>query len=359
MKIAIDISQVIYETGVSTYVRNLVTSLLSVDNVNDYILFGGSIRRRADLNRFVKSLSGNFRSEVNCISPTIGAFLWNTLRVFPLERITGKVDIAHISDWTVPPTSAKIVTTIHDLVPVKYPDLTDTKIVSNFERYIKLVKKYANAVITPSQATKKDLIEYGFNRDIIYVIPEAVDPLIRKKLPEDVESYKQSHSLPKKYILAVGVTSRKNIKGILSSFSLLGDKYDKLSLVIIGNNYSKEKIPKNVVFLGHVANSDLAYLYCGSELLLYPSFYEGFGLPIIEAFSCGTPVVTSNIGSMKELGENAAELVDPDNVNDILRGINMVLDHRNIYINKGYDRAKNYSWDDTARKTINIYTKTI
>ena len=128
MKIGIDISQVIYGTGVSTYTENLVKALLLQDKKNEYLLFGGSLRRRADLKTFVSELKGNFESKFFPIPPTLGDILWNRLHILPIEKLVGDLDVFHSSDWTQPPSKAFKVTTVHDLIPLKFPGILIPKL---------------------------------------------------------------------------------------------------------------------------------------------------------------------------------------------------------------------------------------
>src|SRR3989344_3402437 len=176
MKIAIDISSIVYGTGVSIYTRNLVTNLIKEDIQNDYILFGGSLRRMRDLRIFLNTLKKySFQGKIFPIPPTLADIFWNKLHVLPIEKLIGRNDIFHSSDWTQPPSNAFKVTTIHDLVPLLFPKLTHSRIVDVHKRRLARVKKYADWIIAPSNQTKGDLINSGFSKDKISVIPEAVD----------------------------------------------------------------------------------------------------------------------------------------------------------------------------------------
>ena len=141
MKICIDISAVPYETGVSWYTRHLVSKLLEIDKTNEYILFGGSFRRKEDLRKYHITVPGNSVSKFYTFPPTLADLVWNRLHKLPIERFVGKIDVFHSSDWTQPPSNAYKVTTIHDLVPIRFPKMSDPKIVSVHKRRLKWVRQ--------------------------------------------------------------------------------------------------------------------------------------------------------------------------------------------------------------------------
>src|SRR3989344_6568222 len=131
MKILIDISQIVYGTGVSVYTRNLVESLLNIDKENDYTLFGGTLRRREEIQLFFKQLNKyDFDGRIAPIPPSLANILWNRLHVIKIENFVGKADVFHSSDWSQPPSGAFKVTTVHDLIPIKYPMLSHAKLIS-------------------------------------------------------------------------------------------------------------------------------------------------------------------------------------------------------------------------------------
>jgi glycosyltransferase involved in cell wall biosynthesis len=154
--------------------------------------------------------------------------------------------------------------------------------------------------------------------------------------------------------LSIGVTPRKNIERIVDAFEIIKAEYD-LKLVVIGRHYTDVEDRRGVFYLGHVPQDDMPKLYAGSEALIYPSLYEGFGLPILEAFASRTPVVTSNQGSMREVAGSAAILVEPDDINSIVEGIKKALNNKKLYISLGRRRVKDYSWSNTVSETLKVY----
>jgi len=139
MKIGIDISPIIYESGVSWYTWHLVKNLLRVDKSNEYLLFGGSLRRTNDLLDKIQKLRGKFKISFYPIPPTVADFLWNKLHLLNIESVVGSLDVFHSSDWSQPPSNAFKVTTIHDLSPITYPGLTDEKVIKNTQRRLRVI----------------------------------------------------------------------------------------------------------------------------------------------------------------------------------------------------------------------------
>ncbi len=358
MKIAIDISQTVYGTGVSTYTKNLVENLLKVDKKNEYILFGGTLRRRKELKSILGSFKGNFQSRIFSIPPTASHFIWNRLHILPVEKFIGKIDILHSSDWSQPPSNAFKVTTVHDLVPIKYPKLSHPKIVSNQNSRFNHIINEVDRIIVPSKATAEDAEKLGISTEKLRVIPEAVDPIFKPSKKSEIEAVKRKYRISGKYVLSVGVNSRKNTERIIEAFEKINGEIN-IKLVIVGRPLSKVHEPRGVYFLGHVPGEVLPSLYSGAEALVYPSLYEGFGLPILEAFSCKLPVVTSNYGSMAEVADKAAVLVDPYDVTSIFEGVMKAMSGKDEYIRKGLKRAKDFSWRKTAEKTLSVYSESI
>ncbi len=355
MRVGIDISQVVYGTGVSTYTKRLVENLLKYYKDTEYVLFGGSLRRTADLKQFFNELRGNFEKKKYPLPPYLTNILWNKLHILPIEAFIGKVDVFHSSDWTQPPTSAFKVTTVHDLSHLKYPKLSHPKIISAQNARLKWVRKEVNRVIVPSITTKNDLIEEGFDGNIIRIIPEAPGLIFKPATIEQIASIKAKYKLNGDYLIAVGINPRKNSLRIIDAFRRLKNERS-LTLVFVGRP-SHIELPRlnKIRILGHVSEADMPILYSGARVLVYPSIYEGFGLPILEAFACQTPVVTSNLGSLKEVARDAAVQVNPKSTQSILEGIKEAFNNKDFLVRKGVKIVKTFSWKKTAEKTYNVY----
>lgn len=360
MRIGIDVSQIAYEgTGVASYTRNLVKSLTKIDQDNEYVLFGASLRRKNVLQNFAP---GKYFS----IPPTALDIFWNKLHILPVENLIGKVDIFHSSDWTQPPTKAKKITTMHDLVVYKYPESSHPKIINTQKRRLEWVAKECDIVIADSIATKNDIIEIlKIPEEKIRVVYLAAGEEYEIKEIKTIKAIKAKYNIEKDYILVVGTREpRKNMDRVIEAFKSL--KLDDVDLVIAGKQgWGDMKINDekwaigNVKTLGYVPQEDLPALYSGATVFIYPSLYEGFGVPVLEAMSCGCPVITSNVSSLPEVGGEAAEYVDPLNTNDIavklLGTLKLPMDGRKKIIEKSLAQAGRFSWDRTAKETLKVY----
>jgi glycosyltransferase involved in cell wall biosynthesis len=274
--------------------------------------------------------------------------------VFPPEKLLGKFDILHTSDWTEPPSYANKVTTVHDLYHFKFPKMVHPKILDVHIRKMKWVIKESKVIIVPSLVTKEDLVDLGVEEQRIKIIPEA--PLLPMVSKEYIETVKKKYKLREDYVVSNGVTVRKNTLNLIKAFNLTKHGRD-MKLVLTGRPVGI-KIPdeRNIRLLGHVeSDSELSAIIAGSRGMIFPSLYEGFGLPILEGFNLGVPVVTSNISSMPEVAGGAAVLVNPYDVNSIAEGIEEALSKPKTLIAKGLKVVSNYSWEKNAKETLEVY----
>lgn len=347
MRIAIDISQIPYGTGVSTYTKNLLNALLKIDTENEYLPFAGAYRKRGEI---LREFPG---SKIFPLPPMAADILWNRLHIFPIEKIIGQTDVLHTSDWTEPPASAFKVTTVHDLYPLKFPRMVHPKILEVHKRKLYWVKKESKRIIVPSESTKADLVSLGFRGDVISVIPEA--PTLTRPSEEVISEVKRKYGIREEYLISIGITPLKNTQRIIKAFRMASAGKD-LKLIIVGRpNNIKIGPERNVRMLGHIPQEDLAALLSGSKGLIFASLYEGFGIPILDAFNCQVPVITSNVGSMPEVAGNAAELVDPTSSSSIAEGVASVIRGSKGLVERGNSRIRNFSWEKTATETLKVY----
>ena len=362
MKIAIDISQIVYGTGVSNYVKNLIVNLLTIDQKNNYLFFGGSLRNQRQLKDFLNQINqGQFQAKINFISPHLANFIWNRLHILPIESILGPVDVYLSSDWAQGPTKqAKSLTIIYDLIPWLYPETLHPKIISTHKRRMRWVKKEAEEIIAISQSTKRDLVNIvGINEKKITIVYPGLDQA--RFCPQSqtkINQVKKKYQL-KNYILALGTREpRKNFARVISAFEQLENNNQQLA--IVGKyGWGKEvKTPNSKIkILGYVPDEDLPSLYSGAKVFVYPSLYEGFGMPVVEAQACGCPVITSNTSSLPEAAGEGAILVDPKNDQQIVQAIKKITTDQNLrkrLINRGIRNAKRFSWLETAKGVLAI-----
>jgi len=365
MKIGIDISQLAFPgTGSAVYTENLVKNLLK-EKKNEYVLFFSSLRQPAP-----KDLpSKNFR-----FPPLLLEQLWNRFHVLPIEKLIGRVDVFHTSDWLEPPSRCPKVTTIHDLIIYKYPERFHPRgghdIVANLKRKLEWVKKESALTISVSESTKRDIVELlKIPEKKIRVIHEAPSEIYNKQqTKKNIEKVKEKYKIKGDYVLMVGTREpRKNLERAIEAFQSL--KNQDLSLVIAGKfGWGKElmtedsrrkTVDSHVKLLGFVPDEDLPALFSGAQVFVYPSLYEGFGLPVLEAMASGCPVVTSDVSSLPEVAGDAAVLVNPEETEDIARGIQEVLENREELVRKGKARAQEFSWEKTAQETLKVYQEAL
>ena len=376
MKIAIDISQIVFQgSGIATYTAKLVESLLKIDKQNHYILFASSLRQQGIIKDFYASLKDKKNTTLKLFPfpPLLLEKTWNQLHKVRLESLIGSVDVIHTSDWLEPPSHAPKVTTVHDLIVYKYPDSFTKRgghdIVKNQKRRFELVKKESTLIMADSIDTKNDLVKIlKIPASKIEVVYLAAKDNFTVQLPAKINQVKKKYKLNRDYFLSVGSREpRKNLKGTLAAFANLASKNQRIDLVIAGKYGWGEDLKietdlkSRIHLLGFVPDEDLPALYSGAVGFVYPSFYEGFGLPVLEAYQARCPVITSNRGSLKEVAGSGAILVDPEKIDSIIKGMEKVIrfsaSQRKALIEKGLKQAEKFSWDKTARQALSVYRK--
>jgi glycosyltransferase involved in cell wall biosynthesis len=374
MKIGIDISQVAYEgTGVANYTKELVRNLIEVDYENQYVLFGLSFRKKDILLDFANEVTQGKRNVQVKLFPYPVKFadtLWNKYHIVNIEKLTGQLDIFHSSDWIQPPTHAKNITTVHDLVIYKHPELSHPIIVETQKKRLNWVTRECKRIITDSFCSRDDIINIlKFGSENIDVVYPGISSEYRPSSEQEKIGFKQKYGLKGEYILAVGtIEPRKNLRNVIAAFekfkkhSLISSRKKIIELVIAGNSgwENNLKETKDIRMLGFVPNKDMRPLYSSATIFVFPSFYEGFGFPVIEAAACGCPVITSNRGSMKEIVQNAGLLVEPTSTDDLAhKMLQFIVDDklRGQYVARGFENAKKFSWRKTAIEVLKIYNK--
>lgn len=369
MRIGIDIRSLIFtQAGISTYIHNLIKALGEIDKRNKYILFChaksqynwakyGNISEKVLRLPHIKSLTGR---------------IWEAILV-PRAIASMKIDIFHGPSFTLPSKKpCKFIVTIHDLTFKRFPELVTKRAVSYYNAHIQSAIKKADRIIADSYNTKEDLmILYGVGSDRVEVIYMGIDKDFRviedkKKLKE----VKDKYGLPKKFILSVGtIEPRKNLRRLIEAYYQLREKgLIEHSLVIAGQKgwlyenvfeaVKRLKLEQEVIFTGYITRDDLPMIYNSADLFIFPSIYEGFGLPALEAMACGIPVITSNISSLPEITGDAALLINPYDVEAIAKAMERVLGDdglRKELVKKGLKHARRFSWQDSAKKTLMAY----
>jgi glycosyltransferase involved in cell wall biosynthesis len=367
MNIGFDITPIIYGRGVSRYTQNLIGALNKESTLKISVL-GYSWRQKRKLEDFVKEYKIS-NSTILSIPPSMMGLLWK-LNKSQVKNYLPKIDLFHSWDWIQPPDkNLPLVSTIHDVAMIKYPETAHPRILAAHQRSWKILKERQAQIIAVSRTTKNDIVNLlGIPKYQVQVVHESLPvefKLTSQLVSEDeAEFIKDKLKLNKPYILFVGTREpRKNLLRLIQAWKPLAKDYQ---LIVAGERgWDKtEKIShSNLRFLGQVGDRDLAALYGEAEVFCYPSLYEGFGLPILESFFHGTPVVTSNVSSMPEVAGNAAELVNPESTTNIRQGIenilNESLDDQKKRLQKMIIRLQMFSWERVAQETIDVYQKAL
>lgn len=365
ISVGFDITPILYNRGVSRYTSNIIKAMGHLAEPPDLRLFGSSFRA----NRMLKAMAVDLAKEAGISKkPTILAFppsflktMWYSAKRLYIESLMVKVDVFHAWEDLVPPTyKTPVVATIHDLAFFKFPGMGHQGEKEKHALAIKRLLETKSHVISVSQQTKRDLMDlFSYPEDRIHVVPEAVP----SEILFDKKTLLASHELKKfgitkPFFLWVGVNEpRKNLGKIIDAWRAYQKDFD---LVLVGSaGLDSLKPEQGIKKLGGVGMTELAALYASSQGLIFPSIYEGFGLPILEAFQYGCPVVTSNISGMSEVSADAAFLVDPSDVDSIRGGIAEMIEKGKLPAMqaKMKKRVSSYSWKKSAELTLDVYRK--
>ena len=344
--------------GIARYSRELMTELQRV-GLNFAVLKAGS----------TTSVNGEIAIRGARLLPGL-----LTIGQIEIARVAHKKRLALIHDPTgcAPLWFASVnrVVTIHDVIPHIYPE-TSSKLDWMIHHYwLPLIVKRLDAIITISEQSKADLLLHlRAKPEAITVIPPAASPMYRPLESREIEMRLLRLGISFPYILYVGsIEARKNLARLLEAYAQVRSWSKKWKLVIVGapkwkyssvfSTLEQLQLTSDVHFTGYVPEEDLPVLYNGASLFVFPSLYEGFGLPVLEAMSCGTPVIASNCASLPEVAGQAALLIDPMDIHTISGAIQQVLGEPDLARSmrqKGIVQAQQFSWDQTARRTIAVY----
>ena len=378
MKILIDALGIVNETtGVGQYSLQLLNALSEIDSKNEYYI---CLQKKLNDSHPIFNLKNkrNFtliRDDVSAIGPKKQFYYYNLLR-----RNRFKFDLFHSLNSELPLYgNTKSIVTFHDLKYIKYPYFLNkfSTIKSKYLKYtMKKGAEKASKIIAVSRSTKKDIIQLlEINKEKIRVIYEASNLGMYPKVNGGMANSEilKKYAIKKPYFLYVGEKRpHKNLEGLIKAFAVYKEKHDsrKISLVLTGKKYSTYHeyitmaenlgVKDSLIFTGFIPEKYLKTIYSKAEALLLISFYEGFGIPILEAMECGIPVITSNISSMPEVAGGAALLVDPNNIQEIAEKMNDIVNSKTLrkqLIESGFKRVKQFSWERTARQTLKVYNE--
>jgi glycosyltransferase involved in cell wall biosynthesis len=367
VRIAIDIRKY-HDFGIGTYVRNLIHHLARIDQRTEYVL----LCRPQD--RDVIALPGpNFRLVPESAGPYSIA---EQVRI-PMALRREHADLFHSPHYVLPPlVHCRSVVTIHDCIHLMFPQYLPGRLAHAYAKTQMWTSAHrSDRVLTVSETSKQDILRrFRIPADKVTVVYNAIDErLTDPPAPEEFGRVRVRYQLKDPFALYVGnIKPHKNLERLIEAFHGLRQQpeFELLKLVIIGDEISKyqglrravhqHKLHKHVRFFGFVGPETLAVLYRLARVFVFPSLYEGFGLPPLEAMYFGTPVVTSNVSSMPEVVGDAAILVDPYSADSIAEGMRRaLLDQalRDTLRERGMARAREFSWERSAEQVHQVYTE--
>jgi glycosyltransferase involved in cell wall biosynthesis len=404
MRIGIDISTLLNhgrDIGAGRYMINLINNLFKIDPYDTFVFTGRYItdeylsiidELRSNYNEIHKNTSdkGPDRIAHSVDNPEEDSIpgklefriyrttqkkldLWNSIRFPAIETRGFNADILHCPDFLVPPTSnKKIILTIHDLAFMRYPQFNFEWFIKKYTKEVKRNSAISRKIIAVSKSTGNDVAEFlGVRKDRIEVIYEAAEESFRKLEDSELDrSLLDKFNIKDKFMLSVGtVEPRKNYVTLIKAYNLLKSKHDdfKWKLVIVGRTgwlseaayqeYEKSPFREDIIFVGRITDEELIQIYNLAEIFVYPSIFEGFGLPVIEAMQCGLPVIASNTSSIPEIIQDRKLLFNPADEEDIAKKILVLKDGamRERLSEKAIKNASIFSWKKTAEKTLKVY----
>lgn len=368
MKVCIDVqSAVVQRAGVGRYTQQLVTHLGALAGDDHLTLFSFDFKRRG----LPLSVPGATETAVHWIPGRAVQWGWKRLNWPPFDRLAGSADLYHFPNFVRPPLRrGKSVVTIHDMSFVRYPRFAEDGNLRFLNARIQDTARRADAIITDSSFSAgeiRDLLPVAGDR--VFPIPLGIGDDFAAPPVERVRAVRERLGLGRPYLLTVGTLEpRKNVAFLVDVFERL-DAFDG-DFVIAGmrgwkceatlDRLKTSSRADRIRYLDYVPGADLPALYAGAELFVIASHYEGFGFPPLEAMACGVPVVSSNGGSLGEILGDAAVVLDAFDRDDWIARIGRVLtdvDWRNRLVAAGRDRAAGFTWNETARRTWEVYRK--
>jgi glycosyltransferase involved in cell wall biosynthesis len=357
--------------GIGRYVRELVAALACVDDRTRYRLFVAGVQ-----SALPPAPGLNFAWRSTALSPRWLARIWHRARLpLPVEAFTGPLDLYHATDFVLPPhlPATRTLVTVHDLSFIQVPETANPRLKAYLDAVVPRSVHRADHVLADSAATRADLVHfYDLPPEKITVLLSGVDSRFRPADAAAAARVRQKYGLTgMDYLLSVGtVQPRKNYARLAQALALLRQQGYDLHLVIVGGAGWLEDpiheavraaaVAPYVHFIGFADDVDLPALYSAAQCLVFPSLYEGFGLPVLEAMACGTPVVTSNVSSLPEVAGDAALLVDPYAIESIADAVARLLTDsalRQELIRRGTARAAGFTWEAAARQLVSVYAQ--
>lgn len=358
------------QAGVSRYIEALLKEIPTVAPDDELVVFTGPVDAQAE-RRFDPKIEWR-QSRLPTASPPV-RIVWEQT-VSPLATRRAGVDLMHfpVNVVSLPPSVPQVVT-VHDLAfhhfPEQYPAAK--------QRYLRLMTRLsvsrARRVIAVSEATRRDIIRlYGCPPERVVAVPNGIGDEMRPLPLDEVVAFRREQGLPEEFLLFLGTLQpRKNLETLLRAYATITNEVDWPLVVAGGTGWQYDRIfqlvrqlglVERVRFVGYVVGEQLPLWYNAAKAFVYPSLYEGFGLPVLEAMACGTPVIASNTSSLPEVVGDAGLLVDPRSVRGLASTMLAVArdgDLRQQLGQRGRERARAFSWTRTAELTVEVYRQAL
>ena len=371
MRIAIDYTAAVNQrAGIGRFVRNLVASLLALDVDDQFVLLHSSPNPGAEVR--VPRGPNVWTSELRFPERWL-TILWHRLRVpLAVEWATGPVDIFHAPDFVLPPVRrARRVLTVHDLAFLLYPECADARLREYLMSVVPRSVRAADFVVADSANTQNDVIcLLGADPARTAVVPGGVEPRFHPASAEAVADLRRRLGLVEPFVLSIGmIEPRKNWQGLIRAYSIVRARQNlPHRLVLAGppgwlsdsilEERDRSPFRNDVIFPGFVADEDLQTVYSAADVFAFPSFYEGFGLPPLEAMACGTPVVVSDAASLPEVVGGAGLMVPADDTEALASALERALLDELLRARlraDGLARAATFTWSAAAEALLAVY----
>lgn len=370
LRILIDFTQIpVKKTGIGVYALNLIEEIQKLDKENYYYVLLQNDEKVFD--SIQSSKLKIIRVKAIIFRKLFLRFLLEQIYI-PYLTLRYKIDITHSLHYSFPLFSfSKKIVTIPDLTFFKFPQYHILFKRYYFKTFIYLASVFADKIITISQSSLNDLIEnLNIKRTKIKVIYLGVNSHFKPQINNDkITIIKNKYKINQDYILFLGtIEPRKNIINLIKAFDKFAKESTNYKLVIAGKLgwyyadifqlINELSINEKVIFTGFIQEEDKPFLIAGAKIFIYPSIYEGFGIPVLEALSCGIPTITSNVSSLPEVAGDSALLINPLKIEDIFESMKKLLIDTPLYERlktKSIEQAKKFSWENTALETIKAY----
>ncbi len=364
----LSLQQTYRSAGISWYIYNLLTHLAQGETGFQYTAFLSDPQFQAHNGLSVQ------RSQWPTYKPIV-RILWEQA-VLPLALKKAKIDLLHALAFAAPLAApVPFITTIYDLSFIRYPEAFRPHNRWYLRTFTKHSARRAKAIIAISESTRQDVIQaFGVSPEKVHTVYCGVDSDFKPLPPTAIAAFKAKKGLPEKFILRLGtIEPRKNVEGLIKAYALWRkqDKNAPKLFIAGGKGWYYQRVfqlveelglNEHIVFPGYLPQEDLPLWYNASDLFVYPSHFEGFGLPVLEAMACGTPVITSNVSSLPEVAGEAGILVSPTDTKALSQAMQTIFHNAELtrqMQEKGLAQAAKFNWRKTAAQTAQIYSRVV